>query len=947
MRRVILPFLFLLAAAPLHAQEPAQSPTYTLPPGEKPTAWLRYQNPTATVAAVAGTWNLWTTTFPMRVGKDQFGFDVRALGLKPGRYEYKFVANGSWEQGENRVLYINDDGVLERPPDAVFSAQIDARDEITIYLKQPPQDPRDVKVVLEPPVKLRDVRINPGARDLPLRGYLIGGGVIKFILDERVYGTNLPPDAVVALAGNFNDWNGGGGRDGVFQLRDENNDGRWELALPLQGLNKPRGAEHLLFRFVLHRAQWLQTPPNAPNAKRDKDGNLNLAIEPDVPGAPTITLLTEAPIDLSASYMAVIDGAADRRIRHTVSPGRIMETLTSTKELGAILDRERRTTTYRLFAPRASEVFLNLFDTHAYEVHKPAWRRLPPLERYAMWKDPSDGVWEITLLGLDTGRYYAFNVDGPVGDGEAFNGDNFIGDPYAYAAAHSMNCSIVMDRAATNQWFGGWEAGDWSMPRHEDLLIYEAHVRDLTVHPSSKVTPGLRGMYAGLPASLGTGTGLDHIRDLGFNAIELMPINEFENGERDYGWGYNTVNFFAPEASYARKPLQGSQYYEFKSMVDRIHQAGMAVILDVVFNHVGGPNLFAMIDKKYCFRLTPDFKFVNFSACGNDVKTEAPMMRRLIVDNILYWMTEHRVDGFRFDLAELIDMDTMIAIRDATRKVNPNVLLISEPWSLRAQNKEQLTGTGWAAWNNDFRYASKDFARGRADRDWLARTIFGSVENWTANPMQAVNYLESHDDMALVDELSLRPDRNGKYVQSQEVAMNKLAAGVLFTSLGIPMINCGQEFLRSKYGINNTYNKGDAVNAIRWSDREQPLAAETLQYYKDLVAMRQSEEGRSFRVPDRPENGYYQWLKPENRRALGYIVNAPRSRPGNGFVVLHNSDTEAVEFVFDLPPGTWRVIGDSKRIELAGRPGIEPLTGGRQVTLRVGGVRSIILMDGF
>jgi len=161
------------------------------------------------------------------------------------------------------------------------------------------------------------------------------------------------------------------------------------------------------------------------------------------------------------------------------------------------------------------------------------------------------------------------------------------------------------------------------------------------------------------------------------------------------------------------------------------------------------------------------------------------------------------------------------------------------------------------------------------------------------------------------------------------------------------MINCGQEFLRSKYGINNTYNKGDAVNAIRWSDREQPLAAETLQYYKDLVAMRQSEEGRSFRVPDRPENGYYQWLKPENRRALGYIVNAPRSRPGNGFVVLHNSDTEAVEFVFDLPPGTWRVIGDSKRIELAGRPGIEPLTGGRQVTLRVGGVRSIILMDGF
>jgi pullulanase/glycogen debranching enzyme len=323
------------------------------------------------------------------------------------------------------------------------------------------------------------------------------------------------------------------------------------------------------------------------------------------------------------------------------------------------------------------------------------------------------------------------------------------------------------------------------------------------------------------------------------------------------------------------------------------------------------------------------------------------MMRRLIVDNILYWMKEHKVDGFRFDLAELIDMGTMMEIRDKARALNPNVLLISEPWSLRAQNKEQLKGTGWAAWNNDFRYAAKDFARGRVNRDWFKQTVVGSVGAWTENPMQAVNYLESHDDMALADELSLRPDKNGKYLQSYEVAMNKLAATVLFTSLGIPMINSGQEFLRSKYGIQNTYNKGDAVNAIRWTDREKPMAAEALQYYKDLAALRQSEAGRAFRVKQRAPENYYQWITPENPRAMGYVVNAPRIHAGNGFAVLLNGSDNAVDFAFQLPEGRWRVIGDGTRILPAGLPSRDVVSGGRSVTVRVKELSSLILMDGF
>jgi pullulanase/glycogen debranching enzyme len=379
---------------------------------------------------------------------------------------------------------------------------------------------------------------------------------------------------------------------------------------------------------------------------------------------------------------------------------------------------------------------------------------------------------------------------------------------------------------------------------------------------------------------------------------------------RNYNWGYNTVHYFAPEASYGRQPLKGSQYYEHKTMVNELHRRGFGVIMDVVYNHVGGPNLFSLIDKKYFFRLTPDYKFINFSACGNDVKTESPMMRKFIVDNCVYWVKEHHVDGFRFDLAELVDNKTLLAVRDAVWAINSNVVLIAEPWSIRAQNKEQLTGTGWAAWNNDFRYASKDFARGKANRDWMKYIITGSTEIWTANPMQAVNYAESHDDMALVDELSLRPDRNGKYVQSYEVAMNKLVATLIFTSLGIPMIHEGQDFLRSKYGIQNTYNKGDAVNAVRWTDREQPLAKENSSYYRDLIAMRKSDQGRAFRVREKAPEATTSGSPPKIRAPWATSSTHPASTPAMAFVALLNAADEAVEFSFTLPEGRWRVIGD-------------------------------------
>lgn len=305
------------------------------------------------------------------------------------------------------------------------------------------------------------------------------------------------------------------------------------------------------------------------------------------------------------------------------------------------------------------------------------------------------------------------------------------------------------------------------------------------------------------------------------------------------------------------------------------------------------------------------------------------------------------MNGFRFDLAELIDLETMMAIRDAARAVNPKVLLISEPWSFRGENKAQLTGTGWSAWNNDFRYACKDFVAGRGDREWMRNCIFGSVDTWASDPLQPVNYVESHDDMTLADELCTAPGHDGRNLIESDVKQNRLAATLIFTSLGIPMLAEGQEFLRSKRGISNSYNKGDVINALNWEDRDRPLAREALAYYRGLIQLRNSPKGASFRVAERPPPSYYKWLRPNEKHALGYIVNAPQMHKGNGFIVLVNASADPVNFAVPVPAGTWRMIGDGETLNPDGLEGKPVVSRPRKASISVPGISSVILMDGF
>lgn len=938
-------FLALFALAALGQNNPL-TPNHRHMPGSPPTHYLEYLHTGPRNVQIATSADEWSGRYDMRLYQGRWILDIRQIPFELGRHEFKFIVDGEWESGANRVLFINEEGQLHRSPDVISQARVQTEHLIEAGLRTGLTDRRTLSVRILPDVGIREARLSTVAEEGFSQGYTLQGDDLTFYFNPAIYGVDVSPNDLIVVAGNFNHWDASG-RQGTWQMRHLPDVGMWELTTQLSGLRPPPGERDLQFKFVINRTQWLPVPARAPNRIDDGQGNVNLRVDREPRGGRTLRITTENPLQLSKNYLLIIDGLADQRVYQYTTPGELMDTLFSDKPLGVTLDHELNTTTYRLFAPRATEVNLCIFDRPEYVIWEPTHRRIEPVEVYPMWRD-DDGVWEITLLGLDIGKYYSFTVDGPQGEGEGFYPNTQVGDPYALAVAIDSHFNnIVLDPHATNQWFGGWTNQEFTTPNHEDMVIYEMHIRDMTAHPSSRVPPSLRGTYAGLLASVGTGTGLDHLKDIGINMIELLPVQEFPNPNNIYSWGYNTVFFFAPEASFGRSPATGSQFYEFKHMVNELQNMGFGVILDVVYNHIGDPNIFSLIDRKYYFRLNPDFTHSNFSGVGNDVRSEAPMMRRLIIENVLYLMEEFNIDGFRFDLAELIDLETLMMIYDEAIQVNPNVALISEPWSFRGTHKYDLTGTGWLAWNDDFRNTTKGFVMGQRNLDRLRQVIVGSTDLWTAHPLQSVNYVESHDDMALADELSTRPDRDGRILQTRDVAANRLAATVIFTSLGVPMINSGQEFLRSKQGISNTFGHGDAVNAIRWNDRERPLAAEALAYYSGLIHLRQSEAGQAFRVgSDIPPN-YYQWIETDSDQAIGYLVNAGKRHPGQSFIVLLNASHESVAFSVPVPQGEWRVVGNGRVIDPDGIAETSPIHGPASTRIVVPSVSSVILMDGF
>jgi pullulanase/glycogen debranching enzyme len=360
------------------------------------------------------------------------------------------------------------------------------------------------------------------------------------------------------------------------------------------------------------------------------------------------------------------------------------------------------------------------------------------------------------------------------------------------------------------------------------------------------------------------------------NCVELQPVQEFDNrAEEEYHWGYMPCGWFAPESSYALAPERASGVRELQELVRAFHRRGMAVVLDVVFNHVGLPEHLMAIDRVYYFEQDADGKPANWSGCGNDLRARSAMAKRLIIDSCVYLLEAFGVDGFRFDLAELLGVEVLRDIEAALKRAKPGVILIAEPWSFRGHIAGALRDTGWASWNDGYRDFLRDYVRGAGAADRMEYFLRGSPWYFAKWPAQTVNYTESHDDRVWIDLITENPGFDGFVPTANDRRRTHLMAALLFMSLGIPMISAGQDFLRSKRGVNNTYQRGD-LNALDYRRLYRHLG--THGYFADWIAFRLGDEGRLLRQHSRPSEGFFQFFRAPGSPALAVVCNADRSQ---------------------------------------------------------------------
>ena len=571
----------------------------------------------------------------------------------------------------------------------------------------------------------------------------------------------------------------------------------------------------------------------------------------------------------------------------------------SQRPLGARV--EGAATVFRLFAPRASRVTL-VFFRHL-DAPEPTTLRLERLD---------DGVWEAHQPADLHGWYYYYQVESRCrGPGAHFNRDFRILDPYALAAVGPSGPGIVWDPRRIRRPDPGFVPPAW-----HDLVILEAHVRDLIRRTPLELDEEERRGFTGLKKWLDR-QGC-YLKSLGINAVELQPVQEFgDNYDKGpYHWGYMPANFFAPESSYAQVPECASQIEELQDLVAAFHRHQIAVLLDVVYNHVGEPNHLLHIDKEYYFRLDEAGNLTNWSGCGNDLRCETPMGRRLIIDSLTHLVETYDVDGFRFDLAELIGTQVLREIETALKRVKPSIVLIAEPWSFRGHIALELQATGFASWNDGYRDFLRDYVLGHGNQEGLRYFISGSLGYLSSWPAQSVNYVESHDGLTWIDRITENPNHQGAFPTPNDRRRTHLMVALLMCSLGMPMLAAGQDLLRSKHGIHDSYRDAD-VNAI---DYQRLVAfSGTHEYFRRWIRFRLSEPGRLFRLDSRPGDGFLRFFGAEHGSALAVLFNADHSRGPHRLLFAVNPHHELVHIgIGDLCLSHWKQIADHERFDASG-----------------------------
>lgn len=601
-------------------------------------------------------------------------------------------------------------------------------------------------------------------------------------------------------------------------------------------------------------------------------------------------------------------------------------------DLGAVYSPKM--TRFKVWAPEAESVKLNLYKQGEGD---------NLIEQHIM-KKSANGTYVFEKQGDCNGIYYTYTV---VNHGE----EQEAVDPYTKAAGVNGQRGMVINLAKTNP--QGFELDGYRNPEHiTDAIIYEGSVRDFTIDESSGVFHN--GKFLGLTEAnttnhFGEATALDYISDLGITHVQILPAFDFEtvdekNQKAQYNWGYDPDNYNVPEGSYAVSPYDGAvRIQEMKQMVLALHSRGIGVIMDVVFNHTyrrDDSNLQKIVPGYY-YR-SDETGYTNGSGCGNEVASDRPMVQKLIVDSLIYWAKEYHIDGFRFDLMGVLDIDTMNVIAERLKEIRPDIYLYGEGWnggpSSLAEEKRAFKASakkmpGIGMFNDDIRDTIKGsvfyddhlgFVNGGIHLENALRYgITGAVAHpqvdydaygskpWAKEPGQSINYVSCHDNYTLWDKLSVScPEAS----EEKKKAMNRLCAAIVFTSQGVPFIQAGEEFLRSKplpekKGFaENSYNMPDAVNSIKWDNiHEYP---DMIAYYKGLMALRKAHP--VFRMQSEAEmtqNLCFLSDTPENVAAYLLKGKGADDTPENILVIFNGNDEE---ILYNLPEGKWKILVDDK-----------------------------------
>ena len=633
--------------------------------------------------------------------------------------------------------------------------------------------------------------------------------------------------------------------------------------------------------------------------------------------ATTGTIELAEDLDLTAAYTVVIEGYGEK----TVIPGSIFDSDYFAEnfhyegdDLGAVVDGN--TTIFKVWAPTASKVVLNLFEAgHDVAAYKSV--ELTMGEK---------GVWTHTEE-CGHGTYYTYTVTTAVGTQEAV-------DPYAKAAGVNGNRGMVVDLSLTDP--EGWQEDQVisDLDSYSDAIIWEVHVRDFsnTIADSQYKGKYLAFTETGLVNEHGQAVGVDYLKELGITHVHLLPVYDYatvdeSNPDAPFNWGYDPKNYNVPEGSYSTDPYNGEvRIHEYKQMVQALHEAGIGVIMDVVYNHTyDGNSSFNKIVPYYYYRYDSTGANTSASGCGNDTASERYMYGKFMVESTSYWMEQYHLDGLRFDLMGLHDVQTMQEVESAVHAVNPKAIIYGEGWTMGAtidgsaqanqSNISKISATGdgigaIAVFNDVIRDGLKGSVFEKTGKGYINgqpranahKVIFGIKggevigTTWRVTDSMVVNYMSAHDNNTLWDKLLLsNPDAS----DDQRNKMNNMGAAIVMISRGTPFWQAGEEMLRTKGGDENSYKSSDAVNNINWSVlREGNREYATMLYYKGLIQMRKAFDiftSRDAKVLSAEEQG------------SGILAVTFDDGQGGQALVLINPQNTGLPYELE---GQWNLVAD-------------------------------------